>query len=378
MKKWFLIILSLMTLTAGSGGLYYLHERWSNPVAAAESPLGRIMSEEQTSEGQSDLKEMIRNHQKQVVSIQTVYDDGSGIGSGFLYNDRGDIVTNAHVVSGAKQVKIKMSDTSLYKGKVIGIHEERDIALVRVEELAGKTPIAVDSETKADIGDEVLAFGSPLGLENTVTTGIISGVDRDLEIDQTKYVGVYQISAPIAGGNSGGPLVMKSTGKVIGINSAGTVQGQIGFSIPYHQVADMLENWSNNPDQSLANDSSDDTALDAYTAEYIAEDSSYLLYYFYESLNNGDYVTAYSLLGSDWQTKTSYAKFREGYLNTSSVSVTSLHVGKSTASSAEVNLIIEAWETRQGERILSSYSQVYQVKLENDSLKIVSGTGKKL
>lgn len=381
MKNWIAFFISGLILAAGGFSAYKLNDRWSAPVVHAESQLGSPGQAVQE-EAKPDLKEMIRESQKHVVSIEVASEDGTSLGSGFLYNDKGDVVTNAHVVTGALGVRVKTSDMSIHPGKVIGMNEEKDIAVVRVDALAGREPIAVDKDTKAEIGDEVMAFGSPLGLENTVTTGIISGVDRDMDIESTEYRGVYQISAPIAHGNSGGPLVLESNGKVIGINSAGNDEGSIGFSIPFHQIVDMIEKWSSHPDEKLAQESSSlgDDAVFAtgYTKESFAADAQYIVQYFYESLDNGDYVSAYSVLGSDWQTKTSYEKFREGYLNTQSVVVTSLSVLSGTEKEASVAATIEAWEERDEGSVLSKYSLTYKVKLENDMLKIISGKGKKL
>jgi serine protease Do len=380
MKTWISVVASFCILVGGGLAAYQLNDRWNEPTVLAESKLS-VTSDSVGQGGEmNDLKDTIRESQKRVVSIEVTYPDGTGIGSGFLYNDKGDVVTNAHVVAGAINIKVKSNDTSIHTGKVIGISEEKDIAVVRVDALAGKEPLVIDKVTKSEVGDEVLAFGSPLGLDNTVTTGIISGVDRDFDLDETKYRGVYQISAPITHGNSGGPLVLKSTGKVIGINSAGQETGTIGFAIPYHQVAAMIEDWSAHPDDNLAAESSNEEASseEGYTKELMAADAQYLLSYFYESLNGLDYVMAYSLLGSDWQTHTSYEKFRDGYLNTLSVAITSISVTSTTTESAEVSVIIEAWETKDGKRILSSYSSKYIIKPENGTLKIISGKGKKL
>ncbi|GGG14311.1 S1C family serine protease [Paenibacillus abyssi] len=381
MKTWMTILISAGILAAGGVSIYYLNDIWNNPVVTAESKLGPPGSTADPDEATPDLKEMIREHQKRVVSIEAVFPDGSGQGSGFLYNDKGDVVTNAHVISGAAQVKVKASDTSLHAGIVIGMNEEHDIAVIRVDALAGKEPLLMDKETKAEIGDEVVAFGSPLGLDNTVTTGIISGIDRDIDLDHIKYRNVYQISAPITNGNSGGPLVMESSGKVIGINSAGSEQGSIGFSIPFYQVAEMLEEWSNNPDQeliALTSSTDDELSADHYTKEMMSEGAMYLLEYFYENINAGDYVTAYSLLGSNWQTKTDYGHFRKGYLYTSSVAIKNISVTSVTEDSAEVKVVIEAWENKNDDYILSSYSLDYTIRPENDTLKIISGKGKKL
>ncbi len=381
MKNWIAFVISGLILASGGFAAYELNDRWSASVVHAESQLGSpdIAVKE---DGKPNLKEMIRESQKHVVSIEVALEDGTSLGSGFLYNDKGDVVTNAHVVTGALSVRVKTSDMSIHPGKVIGIDEEKDIAVVRVEALVGKEPMAVDKETKIEIGDQVMAFGSPLGLDNTVTTGIISGVDRDMDIDSTKYRGVYQISAPITHGNSGGPLVLESNGKVIGINSAGNDQGSIGFSIPYRQIAGMIEDWSLNPDEELAKQSSslgtDAVFTTGYTKETFAADTQYIVQYFYESLSSGDYVSAYSVLGSDWQTKTTYEKFREGYLNTESVTVTSSSVLSGTEKEAQISATIEAWENRDEGTVLSKYSLTYKVKLENDMVKIISGKGKKL
>ncbi|WP_239614610.1 S1C family serine protease [Cohnella mopanensis] len=373
-------VVSLCLLAGGAFTAYQLNDRWNDPVVLAESKLSVPGDASIKANETKDLKETIRESQKRVVSIQVTYPEGTAIGSGFLYNDLGDVVTNAHVVNGGVNIKVKSSDTSIHPGKVIGMNEEKDVAVVRVEALAGKEPLAYDKDTKAEVGDEVMAFGSPLGLENTVTTGIISGVDRDFDLEETKYRGVYQISAPITHGNSGGPLIMKSTGKVIGINSAGEEIGTIGYAIPYHQVADMIENWSAHPDKKLADSSSSDEAgsAEGYTKELMEDNAKYLITYFYESLNGLDYVTAYSLLGSDWQSKTTYDKFREGYLNTISVAVTSVSVNSSSSESAEVTALIEAWENKDGVRVLSNYKSTYIIRPENGTLKIISGKGKKL
>jgi len=383
MKLAITILLSVAILFAGGTTTYVLNERWSAPVAEGGSRIGEPLETEGDGNVAApeapDLKEMIRTHQQRVVSVEATFAYGEGQGSGFLYNELGDVVTNAHVVSGADSVKVKLSDTSLLPGKVIGIDEEKDVALVRVDALAGEEPLELEREAMAEVGDEVVAFGSPLGLDNTVTTGIISGVERDLDIDNIKYRDVYQISAPITNGNSGGPLVLESTGKVIGINSAGNDQGNIGFSIPIQQVIDMLERWSEHPDETLAAATDGGDGGDpAFTEQIVTEDAQYLLEFFYESLNAGDYVTAYSLLGSDWQTGTSYETFREGYLYTTSVYITDMTVVSASAAAAELDVTIEAWELSDGQPMLSAYRLDYIVKPENGTLKIVSGKGVKL
>ena len=279
---------------------------------------------ESSAEQSKELKDIIHDVQKVVVMIEL--EDGS-LGSGFLYNSKGDVITNAHVVNGAKKVKIKTADAQEFEGTVIGLSKDIDVAAVRVPGLVKEQPLDM-SKKKAELGDEILALGSPLGLQNTVTTGIISGVGRSFKIPPYQYTDAYQISAPIAPGNSGGPLINSKTGQVLGINSAGTDQGSIGFSIPIVNVMSLVKGWSESPmtdiptltTQGLENEENNQLSLE--------ETASYLVNYFYESINSGDYVTAYSLLGSSWQNITDFTTFRNGYLQTTSVSVDDLQPSK--------------------------------------------------
>jgi serine protease Do len=315
------------------------------------------------------MKEIIHETQKLVVKIETV----AGQGSGFLYNDKGDIVTNAHVVAGMKDVTVITADSRELPGIVIGISETIDVAVIRVEGLEGMKPLNISNET-SEIGEEVLALGSPFGLENTVTTGIISGVDRNLELPPYYYENVYQISAPIAPGNSGGPLVHSETGKVLGINSVKADQGSIGFSIPILNVIGMLEGWSATPMTSLPNISK---LTEGYSYEndmkiFSDEDLAlYIVNYFYESLNYQDYITAYSLLGSLWKSDTTYQKFRDSYLTTDSVYIDDLTVR--TNDQIKVVAIISAEDRINGTTTYKKYKVSYSVGYENDQLKLLSG-----
>ena len=222
-------------------------------------------------------------------------------------------------------------------------------------------------------------IGSPLGFQNTVTTGIISGIDRDIDIAPFHYEDAYQISAPIAPGNSGGPLVDSKTGEVLGINSAGIMEasGSIAFSIPISSVLPLIDGWIASPMTELpaiAGGDNDHAQEENYSLE---EYSSYLVKYFYESLNYNDYVTAYSLLGSSWQSNLKYEDFRKGYLDTLAVKINDI-----TASTAEntgtVVAVITAQERKSEGTVYSQYKVTYKIGYENDQLKIISGSGEKL
>ncbi|CAM3585705.1 MULTISPECIES: S1C family serine protease [Saccharibacillus] len=340
--------------------------------------------------GEPTLKEIISSVGEKVVMIET--SDGS-IGSGFLYNDRGDILTNAHVVSGFTDVTVTTSGSEEMSGTVIGIGEETDVAVVRVADLAGVEPLELKLEAEAEIGDEVLALGSPLGLQNTVTTGIVSGVDRTFDIAPYYYEGLYQISAPIAPGNSGGPLVDRTTGQVLGINSAVTDEGGIGFSIPVVSIVESARGWSDDPMDTLPTPESesggsgedagigedyglegDDPVYDSTDLEYAAED---VLYAFYDAVSLEDYRTAYDLLGPTWQKKQSFEDFEAGYADTLGVYLDYCVGVENTDETVTVYVSITADE-REGDGATSvAYDLVYQVGYGQgdaaDELQIISG-----
>ncbi|MBU9713614.1 trypsin-like peptidase domain-containing protein [Evansella tamaricis] len=191
-----------------------------------------------------ELTELIADAQEAVYTIYTSYNQGSG----FLYNDSGAVVTNAHVVEGDPLVQVRTNNGTEYKGTVIGYSNETDVAVILVPDLAGRKPFPKNTEEPVMIGEEVIALGSPLGLENTATIGYITGSNRDFIIDSFIYENLYQISAPISPGSSGGPLLSKSAEKIIAINSAQNIHDtSIGFSIPLYQVEYLIQSWIDEP-----------------------------------------------------------------------------------------------------------------------------------
>lgn len=155
-----------------------------------------------------------------------------GTGSGFIINKDGDIITNAHVVSGADKVTVILKDGRQIEGKVLGSDEMTDIAVVQAK--ADNLPtVSLGSSQNLQPGDWAIAIGNPLGLDNTVTSGIISAIGRKSgQIGVDKRVSFIQTDAAINPGNSGGPL-LNQNGEVIGVNTA-IIQGAqgLGFSIP--------------------------------------------------------------------------------------------------------------------------------------------------
>ncbi len=161
------------------------------------------------------------------------------LGSGFIIDKDGYIITNNHVVNGADEIKVKLADGREYKAKVIGRDQKTDLALIKISSLFKDLPaLSLGDSDKIRVGDWVLAIGNPFGLEETVTQGIISATGR--VIGSGPYDNFLQTDAPINPGNSGGPLINLS-GEVIGINSAIIQSGQgIGFAIPSNMAKKIV------------------------------------------------------------------------------------------------------------------------------------------
>jgi serine protease Do len=164
-----------------------------------------------------------------------------GMGSGFIVQPDGIVLTNAHVVEGADEVTVKLTDRREFKGKVLGADKATDIAVVKID-AKGLPSVRLGDPSKVRVGEWVLAIGSPFGFENTVTAGIVSGTSRSLP-DGT-YVPFIQTDAAVNPGNSGGPL-FNLKGEVIGINSqiysqTGGYQG-IAFAIPVDVAAGVKD-----------------------------------------------------------------------------------------------------------------------------------------
>ena len=166
----------------------------------------------------------------------------SSLGSGFIIDNKGTVVTNNHVISGADDILVRVGDKE-YKAKVIGADPYMDIAVLKMETKDQFKPVSFGDSDKARVGDWAVAIGNPFGLGGTVTAGIISARNRDINL--TRYDDFIQTDASINQGNSGGPL-FNLKGEVIGINTAIIAPGQsgsigIGFAIPANAAANVIE-----------------------------------------------------------------------------------------------------------------------------------------
>ncbi|MGZ6270604.1 MAG: S1C family serine protease [Candidatus Limnocylindrales bacterium] len=173
-----------------------------------------------------------------VVQIET----SAGLGAGFVADTNGDILTAGHVVSGSSQVTVKLQDGSTTSGTVVASDATIDTAVVKVER-TDLPALTLGDSSQVRVGQQAIAVGSPFGLDETVTSGIVSALDRSLQTQTSQLSGLIQTDAPINPGNSGGPLTDRN-GAVIGINDAiASTSGQssgVGFAIPINDAKALL------------------------------------------------------------------------------------------------------------------------------------------
>jgi len=167
----------------------------------------------------------------------------TGLGSGFIIDSKGIVVTNNHVIQGAEDIVVSVNGSKEYKAKVIGKDPYMDLAVLQIESDEQFIPVSFGDSDKARVGDWVIAIGNPYGFGGTVTTGIISSRNRDIGL--TRYDDFIQTDASINVGNSGGPL-FDLNGKVVGINTAIIAPGRsgsigIGFAIPSNSASKVIE-----------------------------------------------------------------------------------------------------------------------------------------
>jgi S1-C subfamily serine protease len=168
-----------------------------------------------------------------------------GSGTGFVWDKQGYIVTNYHVVEGARQITITLQDQSNWPAEVVGLAPERDLAVLKIDGKKAKLdalPLGDSSDLR--VGRKVLAIGNPFGLDATLTTGVVSALGREIiSPNQRKITNVIQTDAAINPGNSGGPL-LNSEGKLIGVNtmiySPSGASAGIGFAIPVNTVKEVV------------------------------------------------------------------------------------------------------------------------------------------
>ncbi len=234
------LLASAALLGAGGGAATY-----AVLGSGGETTIVRPASEQNSAEpvavtSGSSVAEIYKRASAAVVEITTA----SGQGSGFVYDDAGHVITNHHVVDGSETVTVKFSDGSAHEGTVVGSDPYTDLAVVDVDAPASLLePLQLADSDELEVGDGAIAIGSPFGLEQTVTTGIVSALHRQItaptESGGFSIDDVIQTDAAINHGNSGGPL-LDFEGRVIGVNSqieseSGGNVG-VGFAVPSNTV----------------------------------------------------------------------------------------------------------------------------------------------
>ena len=168
-----------------------------------------------------------------------------GTGTGFIWDGDGHVITNAHVVGGADSVEVVMADQTTHGAELVGLSFSHDLAVLRIDApAAALQPIAVGDSDRLRVGQNVYAIGNPFGLSATLTTGIVSALDRRIEgLDGTPIEDVVQTDAAINTGNSGGPL-LDSAGRMIGVNtqiaSPSGASAGVGFAVPVNTVSRVV------------------------------------------------------------------------------------------------------------------------------------------
>ncbi|EGT0012222.1 trypsin-like serine protease [Clostridium perfringens] len=253
------VIVAILGGAIGAGGVYYAFKN-SIPVSTLENNSNASVNPPafKGEDGALTVPQVVEKVTPAVVGVSTkslVRDqffnvkEQEGLGSGFIINEDGYVVTNYHVINGAQEVKVIFSDGKEVNAKVVNYDAERDIAVIKITDdvkMPGIAQLGDSSTVKA--GEEVIAIGNPLGKEfsSTVTKGIVSSPNRKMKTENGNVLDYIQTDAAINPGNSGGPLI-NSKGEVIGINTAKKVGEDIegiGFAIPINEVKTRLGSLS--------------------------------------------------------------------------------------------------------------------------------------
>ena len=281
------IVISLVFGGTAGGALGYLAADFSNGVSNTTSQVSETSKPVAITPATETVSQIVQNVKPSVVSIKAEGSSGSGTGSGFIYREDGYIVTNNHVAAPAinsGKLTVYLEDKTSFEAKLVGRNASYDLAVLKID-TTGLKPVNIGDSNAINVGDLTVAFGSPLGLSGTVTSGIVSALNRPVTAggaDDQSFISAIQTDAAINPGNSGGPLV-NGQGQVIGVNSAiatlgsGTQSGSIGlgFAIPINQaqrvISEIIETGkSSTPIAGISIDSTFD-GTGAKIAEVVAD-----------------------------------------------------------------------------------------------------------
>ncbi len=241
-------ILLLLAVIVG-GWWWFFHDREESLAPVQPQP---VTARGDLAEAEKTAIEIFQSASPSVIFITTtelrrslftpnIYELPRGSGSGFFWDDRGHVVTNYHVIEDASRVEVTLADQTSWSGEVVGVAPDKDLAVLRIDAPREKyAPLPVGESANLLVGQKVFAIGNPFGLDQTMTSGIVSALGREIEAVTGRTIqDVIQTDAAINPGNSGGPL-LDSAGRLIGINTAifspsGGSAG-IGFAVPVEAV----------------------------------------------------------------------------------------------------------------------------------------------
>ncbi|MFC8350884.1 S1C family serine protease [Streptomyces sp. NPDC057280] len=270
-----LAAVAIVAAAIGGGTAYGIQELTGNDTVASSSTSTNVVP----SSARGTVSGVAKAVSPSIVEINATLSNGSSTGSGVIISSDGEIITNNHVIAGASSIKVSTSNGKEYTAKVVGTDSKKDLALIKLENASGLTPATLGNSDGVQVGDEVVAIGSPEGLTGTVTSGIVSALNRDVTVSTDESQGqqqqqggggwpfefggqqfngdtgsstttykAIQTDASLNPGNSGGALI-DMNGNIIGINSAmyssssdssnAGSQG-LGFSIPINTVKSDL------------------------------------------------------------------------------------------------------------------------------------------
>ena len=237
-------VLALIAAGGTAGGL--VAEQYTDRASAATTAATAATATAVAVTGSDSLAPVAAKVAPSIVTVLIDSADESALGSGVVLSADGLILTNNHVISSGGTVSVRLSDGRTVPARVVAADSTHDLALVQATGVSGLTPATFGTDDSVAVGDTVLAFGAPLGLEGTVTSGIVSALDREVGTGTEQLTGLLQTDAPINEGNSGGALV-DTSGNVIGINVAiATASDQstgsvgVGFAIPAGTVTSVV------------------------------------------------------------------------------------------------------------------------------------------
>ncbi|RRR82512.1 S1C family serine protease, partial [Streptomyces sp. RP5T] len=270
-----LAAVAIVAAAIGGGTAYGIQELTGNDTVASSSTSTNVVP----SSAKGTVAGVAKAVSPSIVEINATSNAGESTGSGVITTSDGEIITNNHVISGASTIKVSTSDGKTYTAKVVGTDSKKDLALIKLENASGLTAATLGNSAGVQVGDQVVAIGSPEGLTGTVTSGIVSALNRDVTVatdegqsqnqgggngqwpfefggrqfngdtgSSTTTYKAIQTDASLNPGNSGGALI-DMNGNIIGINSAmysatsdSSTAGSagLGFSIPINTVKSDL------------------------------------------------------------------------------------------------------------------------------------------